>query len=140
MKLIITMLSIILITNAGPCLGIDKSICVPGSEITFYPKGQLKTCSLKDIFTINRVTCKQYEPISVYETGTLKNCITNEYFNYDGTITCNQHGQVSFYATGILNTCILSKTIHIDGKTCEQLKSISLFENGKLKSCSAPLL
>jgi hypothetical protein len=139
MKQIITMLSIILIASAGTCLGIDKSICVPGSEITFYPKGQLKTCTLRDNFAINRVTCKQYEPISVSETGMLKSCITSEYFNYDGTITCNQHGQVSFYATGILNTCILSKTIYIDGKSCEQLKPVSLFENGKLKACSTPL-
>ena len=139
MKYAIIMLSIIFVTDVGTCLGIDKSICTPGSEITFHPKGQLKGCTLKDNFAINRVTCKQYEPISVYETGMLKNCVTSEYFNYDETITCNQHGQVSFYATGILNTCILSKTIRIDGKTCEQLKPIYLFENGKLKSCSTPL-
>lgn len=139
MKYAIIMLSIIFATNVGTCLGADKSICIPGAEITFYPKGQLKSCTLKDNFVINRVTCKQYEPINVYETGTLNSCVTSEYFNYNDTITCNQHSQVSFYATGILNTCILSKTIHIDGKICEQLKPIYLFENGKLKSCSTPL-
>lgn len=139
MKYAIIVLSIIFVTDAGTCLGIDTSMCNPGSEMTFHPKGQLKTCTLKNNFAINGVTCKQYEPINVYETGILKSCITSDYFNYDGIITCNQYGLVSFYATGILNTCILSKTIQIDGKTCEQLQPISLFENGKLKSCSTPL-
>jgi hypothetical protein len=139
MKFTIIMLSILFITDVGTCLAIDASICTPGSDNTYYPSGQLKTCTLKDNFEINGVTCKQYETINLYETGMLRNCITNDNFNYDG-ITCNQYGQVSFYETGILNTCILSKTIQIDGKTCEQLQPIFLFENGKLKSCSTPPL
>jgi len=139
MKHAIIMLSIIFTTGVGTCLGIDTSMCNPGSEITLHPKGQLKTCTLKDDFAINGVTCKQYERISVYETGMLKNCVTSKYFNYDAIITCNQYGLVSFYATGILDSCILSKTIQVDGKNCEQLQPISLFENGKLKSCSTPL-
>ena len=137
MKYTIIMLSIIFITDVGTCLGIDQSICNPGSEISYHPNGQLKTCILKDNFAINGVNCKQYATIDLYNTGMLKSCVTSDYFNYD-VITCNQYGQVSFYATGKLNTCILSKSIQIDGKTCAPFESISLFENGKLKSCSTP--
>jgi len=136
MKYTIIMLSIIFITDVGTCLGIDQSICNPG-EIINHPNGQLKTCTLKDNFAINGVNCKQYAPITFYETGKLKSCDTSDYFNYGG-ITCNQHGLVSFYETGKLDTCILSKTIQIDGKNCAQFEAISLFENGKLKSCSTP--
>jgi len=137
MRYTIIMLSIIAITDVGTCLGIDQSICTPGSEIIYHQNGTLKTCTLKDDFAVSGVNCEQYETINLYETGTLKDCVTSDYFNY-GDIICNQHDQVSFYATGQLNTCNLSRSIQIDGKTCAQFESISLFENGKLKSCSTP--
>jgi antitoxin component YwqK of YwqJK toxin-antitoxin module len=118
MKYTIIMLSIIFITGVGTCFGIDQSICTPGSVNSFHPNGRLKSCTLKDNFVINGVTCKQYEPVTLYGTGMLKSCVISEYFNYNA-ITCNQHGQISFYETGILDSCILSKTIQIEGKTCE---------------------
>lgn len=96
MRYTIIMLSIIAITDVGTCLGIDQSICTPGSEIIYHQNGTLKTCTLKDDFAVNGVNCEQYETINLYETGTLKDCVTSDYFNYRDII-CNQHDQVSFY-------------------------------------------
>lgn len=137
MKYTIVMLSIICIAGAGTCLAVDKSICNPGSEITYYSKGQLQSCSLENDFAINGVNCKQSEMINLYENGMLKSCATRTYFKY-GNITCNQFSQVSFYETGALSSCDLASQVQIDGKTCAQLQPIFLFEDGKLKSCSMP--
>jgi hypothetical protein len=64
MKYIIIMLSIMFITDVGTCQGIDQSICTPGSDPTYHANGRLKTCTLKDNFAINGVTCKQYAAAS----------------------------------------------------------------------------
>ncbi|WP_460597602.1 hypothetical protein [Geomonas sp. Red276] len=136
MKYTFITMSIILMTNAGTCLGADPSICSTG-EITYFAKGQVSSCTLKDDFTVNGVKCKQYAPINFYPNGALKSCVSSDFFIY-GSIICNQYGRVSFYRSGKLDTCDLSKSIEIDGKTCAQFESITLFENGKLKSCSRP--
>lgn len=139
MKLVIMLLSLLLATEIQTCLAADQTICNPGSTISYYPNGQLKSCPLKDIFPIAGVTCNVFAQITFFELGMLRSCVTRDFFNYDG-ITCNQYGEVSFYPSGKLDTCILATRAELDGKVCAELQPISLFEDGKLKSCGTPTL
>lgn len=126
----IAAVGMVFLAHAVACRAIDQSICTPG-EISYYPGGQLKSCTLKDDVIIGGVKCKQYAPVNLYQTGTLQSCVTSDYFNYE-------YSRVSFHANGKLDTCILSKSLAMDGKSCAPFEAISLFENGKLRSCSAP--
>lgn len=130
-------LILLLILWVGTAMGADASICNPGTDIVLYPNGQLKSCILRDFFTINGVVCNHFAIAEFYQTGQLRSCVNRDFFNYDGFV-CNELGTISFYQSGKLDTCILAGRVEVEGKICVDLQSISLFENGKLKSCSTP--
>ena len=137
MKLCVLILSLLLIFEVAPSPGADASICNPGTNVIYYPNGQLKSCPLRDIFLLSGVTCNVLAVAEFYELGMLKSCVTRDFFLYEG-IVCSEYGKVSFYESGKLESCILSRRAEGDGKICVELEPIYLFENGKLKSCGTP--
>jgi len=135
MKYAIITLIVLLLAGAGSAEEIDPSICNPGTEISYYSSGRLKSCALGDDYEIFGVNCNQHSVINLYETGTLQSCVNRDYFKYD-QITC--YSRISFFPTGKLDTCDLFEAVQIDGKSCVEFQPISFFENGKLKACGAP--
>ena len=94
----------------------DTSICNPGSDVVFSSRGKLLSCTLKDNYTDNGVTCSQLNTITFYESGKLRNCSISNGATI-GKIPCAQNGPFSFYESGNLKSCVLSETVQIDGKT-----------------------
>jgi hypothetical protein len=139
MKSATVILSILMVFTVKLCLGADASICNPGSTISYYPNGELKSCALKDTTVIGGVKCNMYAQVYFYELGMLKGCTTRDFYSYEG-ITCNEYGEISFYPSGKLDTCILSADAVVQGKSCVAQDPISFFENGKLRSCGTPRL
>jgi hypothetical protein len=143
MKMIMTLmvaLSVLSLPGGKISLAFDRAICGPG-DISYYPGGKLRACTLGNDLVINGVQCTKNEAVELYQNGVLRSCIAGDFYSYqNGRIICNQYSQVTLYPSGELSSCDLSEARTIEGKSCVAYESINLFENGKLKSCRAPMM
>jgi hypothetical protein len=134
MKLIL-LLALCSIMAVSVCFGADLSICNPGSEITYFPDGALRSCRLSDFYRTGGITCNHYEIISFYRNGALDSCVTTEDVTY-GPVSCAKFGWIKLYASGSLQKCTLKGITEIEGKRCNQQEEAWFLENGRLISCT----
>jgi hypothetical protein len=84
---------------------IDQSICESGSKVILYPNGSLMSCTLKNDFRSNEITCKEKRPVSFYTDGQLETCDLAVPAKLSGQ-ECNQSDPISFYPDGKFKSCV----------------------------------
>lgn len=84
---------------------IDKSICASDKTEEHYPDGSLKSCVLKDTFSLNGIKCKSQSQISFYENGQLETCVLAEPAEVSGQ-ECKEFEPISFYPDGKFRSCV----------------------------------
>jgi hypothetical protein len=104
-KQIFALAGLFLLMTACAVDAADKSICSYDSNIYLYDEGSLKSCTLKDRYDINGITCKDNVPIMFHENGNLKSCDLTENATIDDT-KCKADSPVAFYPNGRLYQCV----------------------------------
>jgi antitoxin component YwqK of YwqJK toxin-antitoxin module len=104
MKPVLLIIFALLIIDTTVCPGADQSICNPGSTIDYHPNGQLRACSLKDIYHYGDISCNQYSTVRFYNSGKLESCTLSSQLEIDGK-TCKELEALLLFETGKLKSC-----------------------------------
>jgi hypothetical protein len=107
-KIIYILLSLILLEANFGAFAADKSICSYDAYLTLYNDGTLKSCTLKDRYDINGITCKGNVSITFHNSGALQSCQLNENVTIDDN-KCKADGLITYYPDGKLNQCVKSE-------------------------------
>lgn len=99
---------VVLLVVAGCAQAVAEGtgLCNPGSTVTLYPSGHLKSCrALRDYYSANGIRCNKLGPVGFFDSGKLRNCVLADRATVSGH-ACNQFGPISFYEDGKLETCV----------------------------------
>lgn len=83
---------------------IDQSICASGANVVLYPNGSIRSCSLKDSFRSNEITCKSQTLISFYDNGQIETCVLAEPVKISDQ-KCEELKPINFYPDGKFRSC-----------------------------------
>lgn len=77
MKLIL-LIALASIIALADCFAADQSICNPGTEISYFPNGAVRSCLLRDFYPIDGITCNHLERITFHGNGKLQSCVSSD--------------------------------------------------------------
>lgn len=84
---------------------IDQSICSSGEKVALYPNGSLKSCVLKEDFTLGEIKCKGQNPVTFHNNGRLETCVLADSVTISGQ-KCKEFGLISFFPDGKFRSCV----------------------------------